>query len=237
MPRFFLPDLIPEQQLVSLPESVVRHIQVLRLRLGDTIELFDGRGGEVVAEITRLEKRQVWVTTQQRQAISRESSLTIHLLQAISSAERMDFTLQKGIELGIASFTPIHSERAARLQGEREQKKHAHWEGVAIAACEQCGRNTVPIIHPPRHLHELTVNGSAQHVLLSPLGQHALRDIVQPPREIVLLVGPEGGFSSAEEQQCLAMGWQALRLGPRILRTETAALATIAAMQACWGDF
>ena len=100
MARFFLPDLIPEQQLVSLPEAIVRHIQVLRLRLGDTIELFDGRGGEVVAEITRLEKRQVWVTTQQRQAISRESSLTIHLLQAISSAERMDFTLQKGIELG-----------------------------------------------------------------------------------------------------------------------------------------
>lgn len=121
MARFFLPDLIPEQQLVSLPEAIVRHIQVLRLRLGETIVLFDGRG-EVVAEIVRLEKRQVWVTTQQRQAISRESSLTIHLLQAISSAERMDFTLQKGIELGIASFTPIHSERAARLQGEREQK-------------------------------------------------------------------------------------------------------------------
>jgi len=217
--------------------------RVLRLGAGDTVTLFDGRGTEYSAEVARIGKAEVTLNVGQPRQINRESSLVVTLAQAISSGDRMDFTVQKAVELGVACVQPLASARTVvRLQPERAQKRVSHWRAIAINACEQCGRNLVPQVLPVMEFtswleDEAKGDLSRLRVLLSPGASTTLRDLPRPSTAVTLLAGPEGGWSSTEERDALTANFTAIRLGPRILRTETAALAALAAMQALWGDY
>jgi len=176
-----------------------------------------------------------------QRVVSRESPLAVTLVQAVSSGERMDYTIQKAVELGVAAVQPLLTERSiVRLDGERRARRVAHWQAVAVAACEQCGRNVVPPVLPvvplPDWLAGQTV-ASGVRLLLSPAGRSRLADLERPAAPLHLLAGPEGGWSAGEEALAVDAGFVAVRLGPRVLRTETAALAALAAMQVLWGDF
>jgi 16S rRNA (uracil1498-N3)-methyltransferase len=171
--------------------------------------------------------------------VSRESPLAVVLAQGISSGERMDYTVQKSVELGVTVIQPLLTQRSVvRLTGERADKRVAHWQAVAAAACEQCGRNRVPEVLPVQSLtHWLgTLRGGVRY-LLSPQAPNRLRELTRPADAITLLVGPEGGWDSTESAAAQTTGFAPLALGPRVLRTETAAVAALAAMQALWGDF
>ncbi len=238
MPRFFIESPLAAGQSIELPEAVCRHVQVLRLAPGDVVTLFDGSGGEYEARIDDIGKKRVAATLGAHLAVERESPLAITLVQAVSSGDRMDYTLQKAVELGVTAIVPVISERSVvRLSGERADKRVQHWQGVVQSACEQCGRNRVPSVAPL-----LSFDGwlrgaqpAGMRFMLSPQGRGRLREL-SPVGELALLAGPEGGLTAAEEAAALVSGWQPLLLGPRILRTETAAVATIAALQALWGD-
>ena len=227
-----------------LPPAQARHVaRVLRLEEGDALTLFNGDGGEFDAVVARVAKDDVTVKVGNARAADRESSLQVVLGQALSSGERMDYTVQKAVELGVAAIHPLAAQRSVvRLDAERESKRIAHWQAVAIAACEQCGRNRVPGIAPlaklPDWLARKQAGGEpALRVLLSPQAGVRLRDLPRPAGAIELLAGPEGGFTQEEEAAARASGFLPVRLGPRVLRTETAAVAALAAMQALWGDF
>ena len=225
----------------ALPEEQAHYIgRVLRHGVGDAVQLFDGSGQVYQAAILSMGKKSVSVSVQAAATVLCESPLPITLLQSVSSSERMDFTIQKSVELGVAQIVPLMSERSSqRLSGERADKKVARWQDIAIAACEQCGRTVVPTIAPiislAEALNRLPENGT--RLLMSLNRPQALNQLPTPPAA-TLLVGPEGGFSAAEEALAISQfGFNAISLGPRVLRTETAALATIAAMQMLWGDF
>lgn len=239
MPRFYVPQAFAAGETVMLPENVCRHVQVLRLRAGDEVELFDGRGVCARAVLADIGRKQVAATVLAVSAQSRESPLEVVLVQAVSAAERMDFTLQKSTELGVSRIVPVLTERATvRLQGERAEKKVQRWQEIVVAACEQCGRNQVPEVAPLGSLAQAfaALPEEGLRLLMSPHRAGRLADL-PPPRRVVLLVGPEGGLSEKEEKLALQHGFQAVLLGPRILRTETASLAALAAMQTLWGDF
>ena len=241
IPRFHFPDNLACGMRASLPPQSAHHAaKVLRLRTGDEIILFDGNGGEYSAQINEIDKRGVTVQIGAHHASERESPLVVTLAQAISSGDKMDITLQKATELGIARIQPLESERSVvRLSGERAEKRVAHWQGVVISACEQCGRNQIPEVAPIRRLHDWLggAEKSGLRLMLSPEAESGLRDLPRPDQPATLLIGPEGGFSAAETASARHAGFIPVRLGARILRTETAALATLAAMQALWGDF
>lgn len=171
--------------------------------------------------------------------VERESPLDVTLAQAVSSGERMDFTLQKAVELGVRAIQPLASERSVvKLAGERADKRVAHWQGVVNAACEQSGRNRVPVVAPIQpFLHWLGTPHPGLNLLLSPQADAPLSALPRPEGPITLLIGPEGGFGRNEVEAALSVGFTPVRLGARILRTETAALATLATMHALWGDF
>ena len=240
MPRFYLPQL-PNQGELALPESIVRHIHVLRLQAGDEIVLFDGLGMRVAATLQQVEKRKAACTIDRVLESDSESPLRIHLIQAVSSGERMDFTLQKSVELGVTSITPVLSERCVvRLQGERADKRVQRWQEIAVSACEQCGRDTVPLVHPILRLADYLRQAAAEDglkLLMSLQNAQSLREKQPAQRPVYLLIGPEGGWTAAEEQAAVEAGFEAITLGKRVLRTETASLAAIAAMQTLWGDF
>ena len=240
MPRFYLPQL-PNQGELALPESIVRHIHVLRLQAGDEIVLFDGLGMRVAATLQQVEKRKAACTIDSVLESDSESPLRIHLIQAVSSGERMDFTLQKSVELGVTSITPVLSERCVvRLQGERADKRVQRWQEIAVSACEQCGRDTVPLVHPILRLADYLRQAAAEDglkLLMSLQNAQSLREKQPAQRPVYLLIGPEGGWTAAEEQAAVEAGFEAITLGKRVLRTETASLAAIAAMQTLWGDF
>lgn len=240
MPRFYYPhfESLCLGQNLQLPEQLVRHIQVLRLRAGDDLVLFDGKGQQCAAVLQHLGRREAVCELGEIQEISRESCLKITLIQAVSSSERMDFTVQKSVELGVSSILPVVSERSSSLSGERAEKKIARWQEIAISACEQCGRNVVPKILPLMDFQDYLAqkNADVPHLMMS-LNQ--AKTLAQLPRmnEVALMVGPEGGWSAKEEAEAQAAGVQAMTLGPRVLRTETASIAAMAAMQTLWGDF
>lgn len=238
MPRFYVNQQLTLQNDFRLPENVVRHIQVLRLRVGDELVLFNGDSHAYVAELSELEKRHAACHIVDKQQKNSESPLDLILVQAISSGDRMDFTLQKSVELGVNQIVPILSERCVvKLSGERADKRMARWQEIVISACEQCGRNTVPIVQPIVSLRDyLREKDERLHVLMSLNHAKSLREIA-PPSHIALMIGPEGGWTAAEEQLAFQAGCQAITLGQRVLRTETASLAAIAAMQTLWGDF
>ncbi|MDO4434301.1 MAG: 16S rRNA (uracil(1498)-N(3))-methyltransferase [Alysiella sp.] len=239
MPRFYLPPPLIENSTLMLPENIVRHIQVLRLKTGDNLTLFNSDGCEYPAQLSELGKRHAACLVGQKHLINRESPLKIHLIQAISSGERMDFTLQKSVELGVSSIFPIISERCVvRLTGERAERKVQRWQEIVIAACEQSGRNTVPQVLPIMDFSGCLkmLPESDLKLLMSLNHAHSLRDF-SLPQSVQLMIGPEGGWTAAEENAARAAGFQAITLGQRVLRTETTSLAAIAAMQTLWGDF
>jgi 16S rRNA (uracil1498-N3)-methyltransferase len=236
VPRLYVDaELSPQGEFV-LPEDAAHHAaRVLRLREGELVLLFDGRGGEYQARLSMPRRGQVVAEIGGRRDVERESPLAVTLVQAVSSGEKMDFTIQKAVELGVAAIQPVLTAKSVvRLSAEREAKKLAHWRRVAIAACEQCGRNRIPEIREPVALERYRP-GAGSKILLSPSGAGKLADLAKGP--VVLAAGPEAGFSDGEEQLLLRAGFQPVRLGPRILRTETAALAALAALNALAGDF
>ncbi|MEB2327599.1 MAG: 16S rRNA (uracil(1498)-N(3))-methyltransferase [Pseudomonas sp.] len=221
----------------ALPETAAHYIgRVLRLSNGSAVQLFDGSGQEYLGELVEVGKKQVRVELRQQLAGLPESPLQIHLGQGLSRGERMDWAIQKATELGVAQITPLISERCeVRLNDERADKRLAHWRQIAISACEQCGRSVVPTIHPPQQLGDwLPVEAELKlvlHPVAAPLTSHA------QPRTLAFLIGPEGGLSEHEVEQAQQAGFQAARLGPRVLRTETAPVVALSVAQQLWGDF
>ncbi len=209
------------------------------MAVDDTVTLFNGRGGEYTARIERIHKDDVAISITGFVDIERESRLRVMLAQGISSGERMDYTLQKAVELGITTIQPIAAKRSVvKLTGERADRRVAHWQGVVASACEQCGRNQVPIVATPLTLAAwLGQHGAERLLFLSPLADARLADLPAPTATDCLVAGPEGGFEPDEIASLHAAGAIPVRLGPRVLRTETAALAALAAMQTLWGDF
>ncbi len=237
-PRFFAPVKLSPGAEIDLPERAARHCAVLRLRGGDAVTLFNGEGGEFPAELTRVSRDAVHARVVSGQAIERESPLAITLAQCVSSGDRMDVTLQKSTELGVARIVPIASERSViKLSSDRADRRVTHWHNVVIAACEQCGRNRIPEIAAISDF-DAFLTDSASHatrLLLSPEAARNLKGLA-PTRAVTLLVGPEGGLSPEERLRAENKGFAPVRFGPRVLRTETAPLAAIATMQALWGD-
>jgi len=239
-PRFYLDQILAPGARLMLPPGPARHAaRALRLAPGDALTLFNGRGGEYPALIERIQKEDVAVRVTGFADIERESRLRVLLAQGISSGERMDYTLQKAVELGVAAIQPIAAKRSVvKLSGERADRRVAHWQGVVNSACEQCGRNTTPTVATPLSLADWLGRRPAGRVLfLSPLADRRLADLPPPSAQEVLLAGPEGGFEPDEIAALHAFDALPVRLGPRVLRTETAALAALAAMQTLWGDF
>lgn len=239
--RFFFPDRLPAGGEVVLPEALAHHAaRVLRLHDGDDVVLFDGHGGEVAARL-QVNGRQWSARLQTHRDVERESPLALVLVQALASGDKMDWVVQKATELGARAVWPVAAARSVlRLDGARADKRVAHWRQVAVTACEQCRRNRVPDIHPVTTVDDyLTAALGVRKLILAPAGERALRDLA-PPRQdeaVHLLVGPEGGWREDEVAACLRAGAEPLGLGPRVLRTETAGLAVLAAMQALWGDY
>jgi 16S rRNA (uracil1498-N3)-methyltransferase len=222
----------------QLPEAQAHYIgRVLRHAAGDAVQLFDGSGQEYLGELVEVGKKSVRVELREAFAGLAESPLSIHLGQGLSRGERMDWAIQKATELGASAISPIVSERCeVRLKDERADKRMAHWRQVAISACEQCGRSVLPTIHTPIALADWLQQVEAQlklvlHPVAEALTSHAR------PQSLAFLIGPEGGLSEAEVEQAKAAGFLAARLGPRVLRTETAPVVALAVAQQLWGDF
>jgi 16S rRNA (uracil1498-N3)-methyltransferase len=237
-PRLFAPVDLPLGSEIRLPDRAAHHLAVLRLGRGDAITLFDGQGGEFRAELTRISSKDVRARLLSKLTAERESPLSVLLAQCVSGGDRMDVTLQKSTELGVSRIVPIVSERSiVRLSGERAEKRLAHWRGVVIAACEQCGRNRIPEVEKITDIADyLDQAGRGElRLLLAPDAAKTLRQL-PPQRDVALLVGPEGGLTEQEREDAERGGFLPVRFGPRILRTETAPLAAIAAMQTLWGD-
>jgi 16S rRNA (uracil1498-N3)-methyltransferase len=240
----YFPGELEPGRSCTLPSQQAHHaLRVLRLKRGESVILFNGDGAEYAAEIVEASRDRFALNVTGREVMDREAPFAVTLAQAVSSGERMDYTIQKGVELGVAAIQPLEARRSVvRLSEDRAQKRLAHWKAVTIAACEQCGRNRVPRVLPLMQLDEFLADRTARReserrVLLSPRSTHGLRDLERPSGAIVMLAGPEGGFSPEEEHAAAQAGFVPIRLGPRVLRTETAAVAALAAMQALWGDF
>lgn len=222
----------------NLPEAQAHYIgRVLRLTPGTQVQLFDGSGQEYLAQLTEVGKKNVQVDIHSLTPGLPESPLRVHLGQGLSRGERMDWAIQKATELGVTELTPLFTERCeVRLSEERGDKRLAHWRQVAISACEQCGRSVIPVIHPPQSLTQWHSEVQAElklllHPVANPLQAHAR------PASLALLIGPEGGLSDQEIQQAQSSGFASLRLGPRVLRTETAPVVALSLAQQLWGDF
>ena len=239
--RFFCPPPLVPGAEIALPRSAAHHAaQVLRLRVGDAVTLFDGEGGEYGGLLARVSARAASVRVVERRAIERESPLQVTLVQALVAAERMDYAIQKAVELGVVAIAPVASARSVtRLDAARAQRRVEHWRQIVIASCEQCGRNRLPAVHAPCDLREWLRKSSPAglRLLLAPAAAQSLAELSAPATAVELLVGPEGGLAPEEEAAALAAGFRAVRLGPRILRTETAGPAMLAAMNALWGDW
>ncbi|WP_188212097.1 16S rRNA (uracil(1498)-N(3))-methyltransferase [Neisseria sp. RH3002v2g] len=240
MPRFYVDFALSPDSVVELPDNVVRHLNVLRVKNTEEIVLFNGDGKAYPALPEVLEKRRASVRILREEATDNESPLNITLVQAVSAAERMDFTLQKSVELGVAEIRPVISERCVvRLSGERAEKRVARWQEIVVSACEQSGRNIVPKVLPlttyAQALQQLPQETAK--LLMSLNRAQKLSDVRPQSGKVVFMVGPEGGWTEKEEQQAFDAGFQSVTLGKRVLRTETASLAAIAAMQTLWGDF
>ncbi len=242
MPRFFCPPPLPLNGSFDLPPDASHHAgRVLRLRKGDPVQIFDGIGNERHGVIAELDGKRVVVGSITAVDDDRESSLKVLLAQALSSSEKMDWIIQKATELGVTDIQPIDTERSvARLSSERATKRLEHWQQVAVSACEQCGRNTLPQILAPLDIMvwlQQTKSIPDAKYILSPHSTTSLHSQTKPQGRIMLLIGAEGGFTQAETTAALHCGFTPIRLGARVMRTETAAIAGLAAMQTLWGDF
>ncbi len=226
---------------VKLPENAATHAtRALRLDVGDKIALFNGDGQDYQAELIFIKKGEVIAKINSIKVVSNESPIKVILAQAISSGDRMDFTIQKAVEMGVTSIQPIASQRSVvKLSGERAEKRREHWQNVVNSACEQSGRAIVPTVAMPISLANwLASNPDAEtKVTLAPTAEVSFKELPTPTGNICLLVGAEGGLTEDEIALAASQGFTPVRLGKRILRTETAPLAAIATMQTIWGDF
>lgn len=226
-------------QFVELSPEAVQHVSVvLRMKPGQHLVLFNGNNQEYAAIIHDVQKRKVIVSIERVSSVNRESPRQLHLAQALSKGDKMEFVVQKATELGVTSITPILTSRCVvKLDADRLAKKRSQWQAIAIAACEQSGRNTIPIIYDPCSLIEYVEQLQVKNkFILFPGADKSWRDYITIEGAIALLIGPEGGFDEAEINIALQAQFKPLSLGPRILRTETAALAALSILQAVMGD-
>jgi len=240
LPRFYCREALSPGAHVELPEPVARHaVRVLRMPPGAPMVLFDGRGGQYLAHIERIERDRVYAELAGWQDVECESPLSITLVQALQAGDKMDFTIQKAVELGVRDIVPVESRRSVlRLAGERAAKRVAHWQGVVASACEQCGRNQVPLVAPVEKMENWLARpaNGVLRLMLDPEAEESFASI-RPEGAVQLLIGAEGGLDPQEMIAARQAGFLAVRMGPRVLRTETAGLAALAVMQALWGDF
>lgn len=240
IPRLYCPDPLPPGGLHELSADAAHHaVRVLRLGEGEVLRLFDGRGGAWNARIESLKPR-VRVHLDGFDPEDLEPPLAVTLVQCLPAADKMDWIVQKAVELGVTAIQPVAARRSVvRLDGERAQRRLQHWQAVAVAACEQCGRNRVPVVAPLLDLPQYLARVGGENVgkwLLWPETPRRLRELEAPAAPLVLLVGPEGGLEEGEQTAALAAGFMPMGLGPRVLRTETAGLAALAAIMSFWGD-
>ncbi|PLW83522.1 16S rRNA (uracil(1498)-N(3))-methyltransferase [Kineobactrum sediminis] len=238
IPRIYTPQMLTAGSELALEPGASQHLgKALRMGPGDVLLLFDGSGSQYSARIVAVSKKQVTVQLMEQQPGTMDSPLWVHLGIGISRGERMDWVMQKATELGVGAITPLYTERTeVRLRGERESRKLGHWQQVIISACEQSGRSTLPTLHPPTNLDSWL--GGCEEERRFVLHHRATSKPrgADEPGTVCLLVGPEGGLSELEIDAAGHAGFEALTLGPRILRTETAPLAALAILQARWGD-
>jgi 16S rRNA (uracil1498-N3)-methyltransferase len=240
IPRIHHPAPLSNGAHIELSDTAANHVsRVLRLPVGAPLILFNGQGGEFDATVTAVDKRSVSVALGDFHPTEREPPLPLQLAQGISRGERMDYTIQKAVELGVSRIIPLFTEHCGvQLRGERLKKRVKHWQGVVISACEQCGRNRIPQVDAPLTLAQwLATPGGGTRLVLDPTAEHSLSQLPDPGGPVSLLIGPEGGLSDQELALAAQAGFLGLRLGPRVLRTETAAVAALAAMLGAWGDF
>lgn len=238
-PRVYQACQVQPGDEIALDEPAARHlIQVLRLRLNDPFILFNGWGQAWQARLTASSRRHATAGIEQGLETNPESPLHTHLGLGISKGERMDYAIQKAVELGVSEITPLFTRYSmVKLDDKRKEKRQQHWQGIIIGACEQCGRNQLPTLHPAQdNTSWLTGTQTEVRILLDPLAAQALTDIAARPRSTSLYIGPEGGLSDEEIDTAKQAGFTGIRLGPRVLRTETAVVATLTALQLTWGD-
>jgi 16S rRNA (uracil1498-N3)-methyltransferase len=234
---------LPQNNSCELPPEAAHHAsRVLRLRAGDAVQIFDGLGNALDATIHNISGKHVYLGNLQTCMVAQAASeLRIVLAQSLCSSEKMDWVIQKATELGVTEIVPIQAHRSvAKLTGARADKRAQHWHNVIVAACEQCGRNDLPLIRAPVAMQEWLQNMRTQNggkFILMPGGACALKTQARPQGSVTLLIGPEGGFTADESNVAQQTGFAPILLGPRVLRTETAAIAGITAIQTLWGDF
>ncbi|UYG00005.1 MULTISPECIES: 16S rRNA (uracil(1498)-N(3))-methyltransferase [unclassified Halomonas] len=238
MPRLYVAAALSVGARVELPEGPARHVtRVLRMGEGAPLVLFDGQGQEAGVRLVEAGRKRSVVLVECVWSGEGESPLSVHLGQAISKGDRMDYAIQKAVELGVAAITPLYTERGdVRLKDEREAKKHAHWQAVAESACEQSGRATVPVVHPPMALDAWLATRDESLKLMLHLATGNRFDLAERPASAALLIGPEGGLTEQDIAAAESHGFTPLTLGPRVLRTETAPVVALTLLQHHFGD-
>jgi 16S rRNA (uracil1498-N3)-methyltransferase len=239
MPRFYCPQPLAIGQTVTLPEALAHHVQVLRLAPGELITLFNGDGGEYTAALTEIGRRSASAELKAHSAREAELPFAVTLAQALPEGSKMDWIIEKAVELGVSGFQPLAAQRCVvRLSAERAEKKREHWRGIIVAASEQSGRNRLAQLAPPQDYKQwITQQDLHRRIILTPRADQSLADWArhQPPQAVTLVIGPEGGLNEQEEEAALRHGALPLAMGPRILRTETAGLAALAVLASAWG--
>lgn len=238
--RVYIDTPVTAGRQLLLEGTAANHIaRVLRLRNGDALTVFDGSGGEFSARIEAFRKEAVVVSVEEHRAMEKESPLSLTLAQGISRGERMDWIVQKATELGVSCIAPVFTKRSVvRLDEKQAGRKLLHWRAIAVAACEQCGRNRIPKLAAPVNFFDVLAPDSSgsTRLLLSPTADLRIDDLHRVGSGITVLIGPEGGLEDAEQEAALSAGFKAVRLGPRVLRTETAAIAALTIIQRHFGD-
>jgi 16S rRNA (uracil1498-N3)-methyltransferase len=240
--RVFIDTPLEPGTRITLEGNAASHVtRVLRLRVGAAVTLFNGQGGEYSASIDKAHGGSVTVAVGESHTIERESPLSVTLAQGVSRGERMDLVVQKATELGVSRLVPLLTERSiVQLDAQHAQRKLSHWRAIAAGACEQCGRNRLPEIAQPIALADFlraAKSGASRGLLLAPEATQRIGGTLKSATAVSVLVGPEGGLSGEEQQAAIAAGFTPVRLGPRVLRTETAAIAALAVLQREFGDF
>ena len=250
VPRIYTSEELRQGAVIRLDRGAAKHLRVLRLKPGAAVIIFNGSGGHYMSTVKDIRSDLVTLEIDQHVTHETESPLDIILAQGISRGERMDYTIQKSVELGVTAIVPLLTERCGlKLAGERATRRQLHWQGVVASACEQCGRNRLPALYPVDSLHNwLTeLNDEAQDtdssrklpelkLVLDYRNSNTLSHYTRPSGPVILLIGPEGGLTDDELEQAEQAGFTRIRLGPRILRTETAGIAAICTLQSLWGD-
>ena len=239
--RVYVDEPVTAGKRLVVAGSAANHIaRVLRLRSGDALTVFDGSGGEFGARVEEFRKDAVVVSVAEHRTLDRESPLSLTLAQGISRGERMDWIIQKATELGASRIVPVFTKRSVvRLDDKQAERKLQHWRAIAVSACEQCGRNRLPDVAPPVDFFDVLPAGLSPgetRLLLSPTGDLRIDGLRDVGKGITVLIGPEGGLEDVEQEAAVAAGFQAVRMGPRVLRTETAAIAALTIIQRYFGD-